>query len=480
VKPALLALAVLGLLALVSVVALQTAGRERAYQNLLTRGDMALRGGDTFGAVEAYSGAVALRPESMLAHQRRGESYRLRGELEAAARDFRTATTLDPTAPRPLELLADVYFERGRDARSIETYERRLRLDPRSARVSYKLALAQYRAGDVESAMATLNDVVLTDNRSAEANYLMGLCLRDLERPRDAVESFERAVTLSPGMIPAREELASLYESLGQYTKQLEQLQVLAALDSAHVQRQVAVGVAHARSGHPEAAAVTLANALERAPTDPLIHQELGRVWLDMAVAHADSEALRKALDALAHVGAGPAASSAALTLYGRALALNGELDAAQRLLEQATRRYPVESSAFIALADLSERQNRPEAARTALLDYHALVGDGPDFSQRAARIATLSLALRDSPTAIVWLRRAIAADPANGRLLLWLAQAELQAGDVVAAQVIVARALDRDPENPELVALASKLQATGVSRGSDRAREPTGLTNRR
>jgi hypothetical protein len=46
--------------------------------------------------------------------------------------------------------------------------------------------------------MATLNDVVLTDNRSAEVNYLMGLC-RDLERPRDAVESFERAVTLSPG-----------------------------------------------------------------------------------------------------------------------------------------------------------------------------------------------------------------------------------------------------------------------------------------
>ena len=463
-KPALLALAVLGLLALVSVVALQTAGRERAYENLLTRGDMALRSGDAFGAVEAYSGAVALRPKSMLAHLRRGESYRLRGELEAAARDFRTATTLDPTAPRPLELLGDTYFERGRDARSIETYERRLRLDPRTPRISYKLALAQYRAGDVEGAMATLTDAVLADNRSAEVHYLMGLCLRDLDRPQDAVESFERAVTLAPVMIPAREELASLYESLGQPTKQLEQLQVLAALDSAHVQRQVAVGLAHARSGHPEAAVVTLGNALERAPTDPLIHQELGRVWLDVALAHADSEALRKALDALAHVGAGPAASSAALTLYGRALALNGELDAAQRLLEQATRRYPVESSAFIALADLSERQNRPEAARTALLEYHALVGDGADFPQRAARIATLSLALRDSATAIVWLRRAIGADPTNPRLLVWLAQAEVQAGDMVAAQVTIARGLDRDPENPELLALATKVRVTAAT----------------
>ncbi len=456
-KLGLLPVALLGLVAIGGAVAMQTAGRERAYRNLLTRGEAALRDGDTFGAIEAYSGAVALHPDSMLAHLRRGESYRQRGELEAAARDFRSASDLDPAAPRPLEALADVYYERQRFARAIETYERRLRLDDRAPRVSYKLALARYRAGDLEGAMTALGNTIRLDSRLPDAHYLLGLCLRDRQRPREAVDAFERAVTLAPGMIPAREELASLYETLGRYPSQLEQLQVLAALDSTHVQRQIAVGIAHARAGHPDAAAVTLANALERSPNEPLIYQEIGRMWLDVAAAHDDPTALAKALAALEHVGAGPSASSEALTLYGRALALNSEPEAAHRLLEQATRRYPVEPSSFLALADLAEQQHLPAAARTALLDYHSLAGDGADYPARAARIAALSLALDDPRTAVTWLQRAVAADSTSVRLLTLLADAQLRSGNTLAAQVTIARGLDREPENADLAALSQR-----------------------
>lgn len=462
-KPGLLPVALLGLVAVGGAVATQTAGRERAYRNLLTRGDTALADGDTFGAIEAYSGAVALHPESMLAHLRRGESYRQRGELEAAARDFRTASTLDATAPVPLEALADVHYERRRFARAIDIFEMRLQLGDREPRVHYKLALARYRAGDRPGATTALADAIALDSRMPDAHYLLGLCLRDAGQPQEAVDAFERAVTLAPGMIPAREELASLYGQLGRYPNELEQLQVLAALDSSHVERQIAVGVAHARAGHPDAAAVTLANAIERAPDDPRIYQEIGRMWLDVAVGQHDSAALKKALDALAHVGAGPNASSEALTLYGRALALNSELDAAMRLLEQATRRFPVAPSSFLALADLAERQNQPDIARTALLDYHALVGDDAAYGERAARIASLSLALDDVNAAMVWWQRASASDPANVRLLASLADAQIRTGNLIAAQVTVARGLDREPEHADLLALGRRIDHAGA-----------------
>jgi len=400
-----------------------------------------------------------LHPESMLAHLRRGESYRQRGEFEAAARDFRSAASLDPAAPRPLEALADVYYERRRFARAIDTYERRLRLDDHSPRVSYKLALAQYRAGDLPGAMATLTETLRLDSRLPDAHYLLGLCLRDQGQAASAVDAFERAVTLAPGMIPAREELASLYDQLGRYPNQLEQLQVLAALDSTHVQRQIAVGIAHARAGHPDAAAVTLANALERTPHEPLVYQEIGRMWLDVAVTESDPVALAKALEALEHVGAGPNASSEALTLYGRALAMNSEFDAAHRLLEQATRRYPIDRTSFLALADLAEGQHQVAVARAALLDYHALVGDSEDYPVRAARIAVLSEAMDDLPSAIAWLQRATDADPGDLRLLIALGDAQLKSGNTLAAQVTVARGLDREPENVELMALARRIE---------------------
>src|SRR5256885_9390253 len=77
--------------------------RDRDYQALLNRGDAALRGERVVPAIEAYSGAVALRPDSMLARLRRGEAYERRGDLDAAVRDFRDAAALDDAATRPRE-----------------------------------------------------------------------------------------------------------------------------------------------------------------------------------------------------------------------------------------------------------------------------------------------------------------------------------------------------------------------------------------
>src|SRR3954471_7271358 len=127
----------LGGLALGGVFACQAAARQHDYAALLTRGDAALRDDQTFNAIEAYSGAIALRPESMLAYLRRGQTYLRRGDrgdLEAAARDFRTASTLDPTATRPLEALGDALFQLQQFARAVSAYERCARLDDRSAR----------------------------------------------------------------------------------------------------------------------------------------------------------------------------------------------------------------------------------------------------------------------------------------------------------------------------------------------------------
>ena len=227
-KRAIFALAVLAL-AVVGGGAAYQAMAQRNYSTLLTRGDNALRDDQTYNAIEAYSGAIALRPGSMLAYLRRGQSYQRRGDrgdLEAAARDFRTAARLDPTATRPLEALGDVLFQSQAYTRAVTAYDAFLRLDDRSARVSYKLALARYRDRDVDGAAAALTETLRLDDRMADAQYLIGVCLREQHRVADAIKALERAVTLAPGLVPAREELADLYGSLDRHTEEIEQLQV--------------------------------------------------------------------------------------------------------------------------------------------------------------------------------------------------------------------------------------------------------------
>ena len=461
-KRVLFALAVLAL-AVVGGGAAYQAVAQRNYSALLTRGDEALRDEQNFNAIESYSGAIALRPDSMLAYLRRGQSYLRRGDrgdLEAAARDFRIAARLDPTANRPLEALGDALFQSQQYARAVSAYERCVRLDDRSARVNYKLALSRYRDGDVDGTIAALKETLRLDDSLGDAHYLLGLCLREQGRRPDALKTLEKAVTLAPGLVPAREELADIYGSMGRHTEELEQLQVIAGLDREHVARQVAIGLAQARAGHWDLAVLTLGGALERSPNEPEIYRALGKVWLERP--RDDRAFLSKAREALERVASSPAATSETLTLYGRALLQEGDVGGAEHALQQATLRFPVDPQAFVLYASTAEKQSHLEPARQALIQYGGIASNGsPDFVSRATRIASLSLRLNDPATAVRWLAQAAASSPNDVRLLTSLAEAQIRAGARLAAQETIARGLEKEPGNPVLLSLSRRAQLT-------------------
>jgi tetratricopeptide (TPR) repeat protein len=446
-----------------AALAYQAAARQRDYRARVAPGDAALRDDQTFTAIEAYSGAIFLRPDSMLAYVRRGETYRRRADrddLEAAARDFRAAAALDPSAPRPLEELGDVLYRLQRYPRSVEAYEQSATLDDRSAAVSYKLALARYRNGDTDAALAALGQAVRLNPDLADAYYLLGVCLRQKQRTAEALQALEKAVSLSPALVPAREELADIFGQLDRRADELDQLQLLAGLDRDRPARQVAVGLAHARARHWDSAVLTLGSALERTPEDPILYRALGQVWLESALARGDRVDLSKAREALERVASRPGATSEVLTLSGRAALQAGDLDAAERTLREATTRFPVDPTAFQWYATAAERQNHLDNARRALIQYGALVTTPPPDAENAAsaaRIGTLSLRLNDAAGAVDWFGRALLATPNDLRLVASLADAQLRSGDRAAARATIARGLERDAADPPLLDLARR-----------------------
>jgi hypothetical protein len=66
--------------------------RERTYRQYLVSGDSSLAQDDTLAAIQAFSGAIALKPESMIG-LKRGLTYRRRMEFTAAIRDLRKPPT---------------------------------------------------------------------------------------------------------------------------------------------------------------------------------------------------------------------------------------------------------------------------------------------------------------------------------------------------------------------------------------------------
>lgn len=411
--------------------------RDRDYRTQLNRGDAALRSEQVVAAIEAYSGAVALRPDSMLARLRRGEAYQRRGDFEAAVRDFRDAADLDQAATRPREDLGDALYQLQRYQRAVEAYESVLAIDDRLARVDYKLAIARYRAGDARGAISALSKTTQGPDATAEMHYLLGLAYRDSDRPADAQRSFEKALAMSPGLIAAREELADLYGTRSRRADMLDQLQLLAGLDRNRVERDVVVALAQAKAGRTEPAILTLGAALERTPDDPRVYHALGQVWLQDAEARNDRLALNKALEALERAAGGNTASSETLTLFGRALLRAGHVERAEKVLQLATTRFPLEPTSFLYYAAAAERLKHIDLARQALVDLVALRGDDADAVERATHIASLSMRLNDPASAARWYQKAVnaggaaAADP---KLLRALTDARDKAARAVRA----------------------------------------------
>ena len=462
VKRAVALTALLAIAAVGGAVAYRSTVRERSYRLLIASGEAALAADQTLAAIESFSGAIAVRPDAMLPRLRRGETYRRRRDFEEAARDFRQAASLDSTATRPLEELADVLFAQERFSRAAETYEARLRLDDRSAPGRYKLALARYKAGTVDLALEAVRRAIALDDQLPDAYYLEALCLRDMEQPDAAIQALERAVTEAPGLIAAREELAELYEGAGRFAEQLDQLQVLAALDK-RPERHAAIGLAQARAGQPDLAVLTLASALKAGGDRAALQAALGRVWLEIAEARPDRrDALPRALESLERAASALTATSEVKALYGRALARAGQLEAAEQVFQQATERLPVEPVALLHYADVAERLAHADIARAALVDYVALVPDRSDSAAYASRIGRLSLAAHDPAGALPWLERAAAAAPTDTSALASLADAQLALDRPSDARATVDRGLGVERTHRQLLALDRRLDRLG------------------
>lgn len=454
-----LAVVIVAIAGVAGALAFGVLANEREFEHLIAAGDASVVAERPFQAIEAYSGAIARKPDSPLAHFKRGAVYQSQNELEAALRDFRSAVAIDPSSLRALEALGDANVALGRHDRAIERYEAFNSLDDRNARVLYKLGLARYRAGRPKQALPVLQQALSIDPAMGETHYVLGLVQRDLDNMAAARKSLEEAARRSPAsQTGAREALADLYLQEADYGRAINQLEALAALEPTRPERAVAVGLAQARAGREDAAVITLGRALERFPDAPQVYAALGHVWLTEAQRRGDRVALNKAIEALQHAGSHSDATSDTLAELGRAWLLAGDRPAAERALRQGVAKLPVPPDAYLLLAEVTSRDGRIQDARDALLRYATLIGDDKPLATVATRIADYSMRLGEPALAVRWFDRAIDEAGPSAALQVRLADAAYRAGDIARAHQVVDEGLASEPGNLPLQALKRRL----------------------
>ena len=447
--------------ALASAALYQSINSDRQYRRLIAAGDEALAAGETYRAVESFSGALAFRPESMVAYLRRGEAYRAQERYDEAIRDWKEALRLAPEAPQPLVALGELADARGDHGRAADWYSQAVeRLKDEDPAILYRLALARYRAGSPGAAIDPLERAVARHNASGPAHYLLGLIYRDTNKPARAIQALELALTIQPELTAAREELADLFRAEGRGVDEMAQLQILAR-DGRPV-RQIAIGLAEARQGQLDAALGTLSKTLSADQTDSRVLLAIARVYLARAERNRDQESVQRAIAALDKALAGTARRSEGLALYGRALSLAGNDVEAVRILRDAVATSPVDPEAFGFLADAAERQGHVSAARDALMNLDVLDGDTASPAarlDRARRIGELSMRLNEPRVAAPYLSRVVDVRRDDIASLALLIEARWRLGDATAAKALLDRGLASSPTDSRLQQLSRMMK---------------------
>ena len=184
-------------------------------------------------AIRFCSLALALAPDSVSLLNLRGAAYALAGARTLALADLSHALALDPRDLDAYRVRGNVYVALKRDREALADYDHALSIVPRDplslqargflyqTQGRYRLAIADFDAAiavqprlaplwnsrcwtrmlanrDLQAALADCDMAVRLQPTSANARDSRGYVLLRLHRPAGAIDSFERALALSP------------------------------------------------------------------------------------------------------------------------------------------------------------------------------------------------------------------------------------------------------------------------------------------
>lgn len=153
---------------------------------VLQQGNFLLMLGQAEKAIEAYSHAIALKPD-FVAYNNRGVAYWEKGDHDHALRDFDKAIALNPDYAEAYNNRGVAYRKKDEHARAIQDYNKAIDLKPDYAEAYQNRGLAYVRQGEFARGIQDFDKAIELKPDLAEAYYLRGvtwLFLKEWDKAR--------------------------------------------------------------------------------------------------------------------------------------------------------------------------------------------------------------------------------------------------------------------------------------------------------
>jgi tetratricopeptide (TPR) repeat protein len=391
-------------------------------------------------------------------------------------------------------LMARHFESEGDTSAALAALERAAAADPTSAEIHAEIASLQYRRNQRSEAEKAARTALGLDSTNFEANRILGfLYVAEAQNERatpaeragyvrSAITHLERAAAAQRTDLNLSINLGRLYLTVGDMGKAVETLTQAVSQSPFSIEARRVLALAHASVQDYRAAIATLE---EIAEDEPRVLASIGEFQYEAGLYVQAAETLTRALAvqpnsleikekriiAAYQAGDYPRAASFAADaqrqhsdeprfpiLQAQALSKSGSAGRAIALLESTVKAFPRDTGSRYALADLYNDSGRSADAERLLRQI--LAGNPSDPNALNHLGYLLAQNGRDLDEAILLVNRALQVRPNEGAYLDSLGWAYFQRGDLAEADQYLGQAIERMPDNSEVLDHVGDLRA--------------------
>jgi serine/threonine-protein kinase len=218
--------------------------------------------------IRYYQAALAIRPETALAHLNVGRALAEAKRIDEAIEHFREAVRLDAKYAHAISNLGLALSIKGNNDEGLRLVKEGLALDGRSVRSYFHLADVLFRMGQHEEALADLRRALEIDPSSLKGHHYLGNDLMQLGRYDEAQEQFEVALRLDPDSPLPHFGLGALWKNQGRIDEAIKELEFATRLEPPLFQVHAMLAECWRSKGEPQKALLEYDKEIALHPDD--------------------------------------------------------------------------------------------------------------------------------------------------------------------------------------------------------------------
>jgi tetratricopeptide (TPR) repeat protein len=167
--------------------------------------------------VTLYERMVKISPWSVSPRDNMAVALAMRGDLDRAMEELKTALALDPNAPQTIDAMGTILANKGQPEKALQWHMKAVSINPLMHGPQYNVAVTLMKLGKTQEAIPYCRRALALRPQWPEAHMQLGILLDRTGDEAQAVAELSKAVELEPELLRAHLELAEIHVRQGKW-----------------------------------------------------------------------------------------------------------------------------------------------------------------------------------------------------------------------------------------------------------------------